>query len=100
MAGVSNAYPVSLSIDYPDRDLSKLTTLFRLITLIPIAIILGLIIGGSTQWTGGNGWKGEYAAGAFVFLPTVLTLLFRQKYPRCLLITPHLSGSAIRISGR
>lgn len=82
MAAVSNAYPVSLSIDYPDRDLSKLSTLFRLITLIPIAIILGLIIGGSAQWSGGSGWRTAFAVGGVVFLPMVFMLLFRQKYPR------------------
>lgn len=68
------AYPASLSIDYPDRDLDKLTTFFRIFTVIPIAIILGLL--------GGTGNYQYAAAGGLVFVPTALMLLFRQKYPR------------------
>ena len=34
------AYPVNLSIDYPDRELNRLTTFFRLITALPILVIL------------------------------------------------------------
>ena len=82
MAEVSEAYPASLSIDYPDRKLNQLTTFFRLFTIIPIAIILGLI-NGSREWGGGDGGCNfEYAAGGIVFLPIVLMILFRQKYPK------------------
>ena len=77
----STVYPVSLVIDYPDRKLNKLTTFFRIFMIIPIAIILGLIIG-VTVGGNGDGWNFQYAAGGLVFLPTVLMLLFRQKYPR------------------
>jgi hypothetical protein len=38
----TNAYPVTLEIDYPDRELDRLTTLLRPVTIIPIAIVLGL----------------------------------------------------------
>jgi hypothetical protein len=65
-------YPVRLSVDYPDRPLSRLSTFFRVFTVIPIAIIVGLL-----AVSGGY----SYAAG-FVVLPTLLMLLFRQKYPR------------------
>ena len=37
-------YPATLSVDYPDRQLNRLTTFFRLITVIPIAIILALVV--------------------------------------------------------
>jgi hypothetical protein len=83
MAQTSVAYPASLSIDYPDRKLNRLTTFFRLFTVIPIAIILGLIIGAT--WQGGadkGGWSFQAAAGGLVVLPLVLMLLFRQKYPK------------------
>ena len=82
MAETLTAYPVRLDIDYPDRNLNRLTTFFRLFTIIPIAIIIGLISSGFswTDHTGGCNW--EYAAGGLVFLPIVLMLLFRQKYPR------------------
>ena len=70
------AYPVTLTIDYPDRALNRLTTFFRIFTVIPIAIILALVSGGSFDWT----WL--YAMGGILFLPIVLMILFRQKYPR------------------
>ena len=82
MAETLTTYPVRLDIDYPDRNLNRLTTFFRLFTIIPIAIIVGLISSGFS-WTdhaGGCNW--EYAASGLVFLPLVLMILFRQKYPR------------------
>jgi len=81
MAENQTAYPMSLSIDYPDRNLNRLTTFFRVFMVIPVAIILGLLVG--TTFGGGEGdWSGQYAMGGLVVLPTVLMLLFRQKYPR------------------
>ena len=82
MSQNSNTYPVSLSIDYPDKPLNRLTTFFRIITAIPIAIIIGLLTSGNF---GGNAEGGEtyqYAAAGLVFLPLVLMILFRQKYPK------------------
>jgi hypothetical protein len=38
-------YPVRPSVDYPDRDLNRLTSAFRIFTVIPIAIVLGTIGG-------------------------------------------------------
>jgi len=81
MAETSNGYPVSLSIDYPEK-LNRLTTFFRIFTVIPILIILGLLIGGSSQGGGDGGWSYQYAAAGIVVLPLVLMILFRQKYPK------------------
>jgi hypothetical protein len=75
-------YPLTLQVDYPDRDLDRLTTAFRLITVIPIAIILALLVGTTVQTANGNEQGARYAAGGLVILPGVLMLLFRQKYPR------------------
>ena len=75
------SYPVTLTVEYPER-LSRLTTFFRLFTVIPIAIILGLINGNNYQWEVAGGWSWQYAYGGIVVLPIVLMLLFRQKYPR------------------
>lgn len=77
-----SAYPVTLTIDYPDRPLNRLTTFFRIFTLIPIAIILALVSGGSFDWSEVNGWTWLYAAGGTLFLPVLLMILFRQKYPK------------------
>ena len=44
-------YPVQFSVDYPDRDLNRVTTAFRIFTIIPIAIVLGTVSGGTWQWS-------------------------------------------------
>jgi hypothetical protein len=74
-------YPAKLSIDYPDRKLNRLTTFFRIFMVIPIAIILALLVGMSTNW-GNGGWNAQYGAAGLVVIPTILMLLFRKKYPR------------------
>ena len=82
MADILTTYPARLDIDYPDRNLDRLTTFFRLFTIIPIAIIVGLISSGFNWADRAGGCSWEYAASGLVFLPVVLMLLFRQKYPR------------------
>jgi hypothetical protein len=85
-------YAARLEVDYPEK-LDRLTTFFRLIWIIPIAIILGLISGAgetvtntvvlneagevmsTTQETVGGLASGLFAAIA-------LMIIFRQRYPR------------------
>lgn len=74
-------FPIKLSVDYPDRKLNRLTTFFRIFMVIPIFIILVLLIGASYKW-GDSGWNTQYSAAGLVFLPTLLMILFRKKYPR------------------
>ena len=82
MAEASSEYPMSLSIDYPDRALNKLTTFFRVFTVIPIWIVLALLVGSAFSWEM-EPWRFEsWGVGLFVVLPTLLMLLFRQKYPK------------------
>ncbi|MDD5703152.1 MAG: hypothetical protein PHU23_14030, partial [Dehalococcoidales bacterium] len=52
-------YPATLSIDYPDRPLNRLTTFFRILMVIPIAIILGLITSAYLGWDGGQNTGGN-----------------------------------------
>jgi Domain of unknown function (DUF4389) len=77
------SYPVQFSVDYPDRALSRLSTAFRIVLVIPIAIILGAVSNGTWQWSSG-GQTTEIAAGAggLLFFGPLLMILFRQKYPR------------------
>jgi len=82
MAGTSTGYPVQLSIDYPDRNLNRLTTFFRIFTVIPIAIIIGLLTSANYGGTAEGSESYQYAAAGLVFLPLVLMILFRHKYPK------------------
>ena len=82
MADVKTAYPLNLSVDYPDRKLNRLTSFFRIFVMIPIAIVLVLVSGGPS-WDWAEKGRGlAIAAGGVLFLPVLLMLLFRQKYPR------------------
>ena len=81
MAETSNRYPMSLSVDYPER-LNRLTTFFRIFTAIPIIIIISLLTSGNYGGTAEGSESYQYAAAGAVFLPLVLMLLFRKKYPR------------------
>jgi hypothetical protein len=76
-------YPVQFTVDYPDRPLNRLATAFRIVLIIPIAIVLGAVSGGSWQWTS-DGRTTEIAAGAggLLVLAPLLMILFRHKYPR------------------
>jgi len=77
------AHPVRLGVDYPDRDLNRLTTAFRIFTVIPIAIVRGTIEGYSPQAVDGAETSTVVIGGTgLLFLPPLLMLLFRQKYPR------------------
>jgi len=75
----SAGFPATLEIDYPDRKLDRFTTVVRLLTVIPIAIILALVSGPTWRSETGNY---AFTAGGIVFPATALMLLFRQKYPR------------------
>jgi hypothetical protein len=78
-------YPVSFSVDYPDRNLDRLTTFFRIFVAIPILIVLGSVAGGTWQWSYENGRTaaaGAGGAGGLLFFAPLLLILFRQKYPR------------------
>jgi Domain of unknown function (DUF4389) len=79
------AYPVTFSVDYPERKLNRLTTFFRIFTVIPIAIVAALLPGGEVAGSAestGFAFSGAIAGGALVVGPIVLMLLFRKKYPR------------------
>ncbi|HYL22191.1 MAG TPA: DUF4389 domain-containing protein [Gemmatimonadales bacterium] len=79
MEDASIDFPATLEIDYPDRELDRLTTAFRVFTVIPIAIILGLLTR-STVRAGREHYV--VGSGGMVFLATALMLVFRRKYPR------------------
>jgi hypothetical protein len=75
---------VQYSVDYPDRDLDRLRTAFRLFWAIPIAIVLGLVGGEQGGYSSdyGHYWHWGAATGGVLFGAPLLMILFRQKYPR------------------
>lgn len=83
----TDSYPVQVDIEYPDRPLNRLTTALRVFTIIPIAILLGTVSGGtwsSTTVSGATETTTTVVAGAggILFAGPLLMILFRQKYPR------------------
>jgi hypothetical protein len=57
-------YPARLEVDYPEK-LDRFTTFFRVIWIIPIAVILGLLAGSEWFW-----------------IAPALMIVFRVRYPR------------------
>jgi hypothetical protein len=76
-------YAVRYNVDYPDQ-LNRLTTLLRIIWVIPIAIVLGTVTGGTASVPDANGGAAlTFAGGGGVLIAgPLLMILFRQKYPR------------------
>jgi hypothetical protein len=88
----SSEYPARLEIEYPEK-LDRLTTFFRIIWIIPIAIILGLVSGAGETVTntvvlneaGEVIRRTRDTAGGLVSglaTATALMIVFRQRYPR------------------
>ncbi len=84
------AYPATFSVDYQEK-LSRVTTLFRSILIIPITIILGIIASGLesvlivindpgeiVSWTTNTGTGILWS----LFAATLFMILFRKRYPK------------------
>ena len=81
------AYPARLDVDYPEAGLSRVTTAFRVLLVIPIGILVALLSGSAASWgveddAGASSWLALLALAGGTYLPLVLMLLFRRKYPR------------------
>jgi hypothetical protein len=83
MSPPADAHAARLTIDYPDRDLDRVSTALRLLYAIPVMIVLCLVAGGVTGDTAGEtgGSIGAFGGGVLV-LPALLMIVFRNKYPR------------------
>lgn len=77
----ATSYPLTFRVDYPDRPLNRLSTGLRFLWIIPIGVIASLL-GSGTLSMEGLGYSWSWAVGGILFLPVLLMLLFRQKYPR------------------
>ncbi len=71
-------YPVQFSVQYPDRELNRLTSAFRLIVAIPI-LIVAASIGGDAAGYGADRHGSTLALGTgLLFLPPLLMIVFRR----------------------
>jgi hypothetical protein len=80
---MDESYPLTYSVDYPDRELDRVTSFFRIFTVIPIGIVLATVAGGygSTRF---DDWgiTAALVAGGIVTGGPLLMILFQAKYPR------------------
>lgn len=80
-----SVYPAHLTVDYSDGH-NRVTTLFRVLMVIPIAILIGTLVSGATRTIYDQSAdvirtaSGGIAGG--LFMATVLMIVFRQRYPR------------------
>ena len=85
MAATPDAYAARLEVDYPEQ-LDRLTTLLRVIWVIPIAIVLGVLTasGGETavSETGERIRSSGAGVSGSLFVATVLMIVFRARYLR------------------
>lgn len=87
-AAEAGGFPATLEIEYPDRELDRLTTFFRPIVFIPIGIVLALLSGPTNMGGPERGTDADpavilvFGSGGLLALPTALMLVFRRKYPR------------------
>lgn len=63
MQSMAMPYPVQFDIDYPDQPRNRLTTAFRAVLGLPLLVLLAAFSG-------------------ILCIPPLLTIVFRQKYPR------------------
>ena len=62
--GGGHDYPLTFSVDYPDRSLNRLTTALRIFTIIPIAILAATLEGGSFGASAGGSGPATPAAAS------------------------------------
>ena len=78
-------YPARLTIDYPEQ-LNRLTTAFRIILVIPIAIVIAILTNSGTNTVENADGEWVTTAGTSItgalFLATLLMIVFRQRYPK------------------
>jgi len=81
---VDEDHPVRFAVDYPDRPLNRVSSAFRIFTVIPIAIVLASIGGYTSGEYDASGQTSTVVIGGtgLLFLPPLLMIVFREKYPR------------------
>ena len=86
----TQTYPAQLQIDEQER-LGRASTIFRIILIIPIALLLNFLISGGESTTVVVNRSGDVVSQATswgsgiigtLFFVTLLMILFRKRYPR------------------
>jgi hypothetical protein len=83
MQSMTPTHPVEFHVDYPDRPLDRVSTLLRPVFAIPILVVLCLL--GGPALAGGEDGGGLFFVGlasGLIVVPPLLTIVFREKYPR------------------
>jgi hypothetical protein len=78
--GSPKDYPAQLGVDYPERG-DRLTTFFRIFVAVPILVIVTLLVG-YPWYDRFPGWYILLGGVGYIFVPTLLMILFRKKYPK------------------
>lgn len=83
MTDKQEKYPVGLNVEYPEQS-HRLSVFFRIIIIIPIAIILSMLVGEreTQEIVKGHAHYKEIVRVGFVIGAVILMLLFQGKYPR------------------
>jgi Domain of unknown function (DUF4389) len=84
-ANTAQPYAARLNVDYPEQ-LDRLTTVFRLIWIIPIAVIYSLLTATGNETVVTETGRQVVSTGGGIagglWLATVLMIAFRVRYPR------------------
>lgn len=80
-----SAYPARLEVDYQERH-SRVTTVFRLVLVLPIVLLFATLTGGSPDEVYDKAGDVVISTGgeitAALFCATLLMIVFRMRYPR------------------
>lgn len=80
---MSAKYPVTYSVDYPNRPLNRLTSSLRAIIALPIlAVLITVSAVGMSHSGSHHDVMSAVSGGGVLVLGPALMILFRQKYPR------------------
>jgi hypothetical protein len=84
-ASTQPPYPARLQVDFAPS-YNRVTTFFRLVLVIPIAIVMGVLTAGGTQTVYDEAGRTVTSTGGGIvsglFFATLLMILFRKRYPR------------------
>ena len=78
----TTTYPITFSVDYPDRPLDRTSTAFRLILALPVLALLAVVSGPMSLWSSDTGGSIAVGAGGLLVLGPLLMLVFRGSYPQ------------------